>query len=99
VTLTTSYLAGAKNTNNWHAKKGDLQRTFPLDVLMVPSPNLSFVSNGNHPTGIGLALGSTIRFGSLDFTTDRIHRNGAQQVTIFTHHPRGWCRLMHRREL
>jgi hypothetical protein len=34
----------------------------------------------------------------------RIHRNGAQRVTIFTHHPRGvlrrgWCRLMHRREL
>jgi hypothetical protein len=72
--LTTSYLAGAKNTNNWHTKKGDLQRTFPLDVLMVPSPNLSFVSNGNHTIGIGLALGSTIRFGSLDFTTDHFGR-------------------------
>jgi hypothetical protein len=28
-------LASAKNTDSWCAKKGDLQRTFPLDVLMV----------------------------------------------------------------
>jgi hypothetical protein len=34
--LTTLYLAGAKNTNSWHARKGDLQRAFPLDVLMAP---------------------------------------------------------------
>jgi hypothetical protein len=35
VILTILYLAGAKNTNCWHAKKGDLQRAFPLDVPMV----------------------------------------------------------------
>jgi hypothetical protein len=26
--LTTLYLAGAKNTDSWHARKGDLQRAF-----------------------------------------------------------------------
>jgi hypothetical protein len=30
-------LAGAKNTDSWHARKGDLQRTFLLEVPMVPS--------------------------------------------------------------
>jgi hypothetical protein len=35
--LITPYLIGAKNTNSWHARKGHLQRAFPLDVLMVPS--------------------------------------------------------------
>jgi hypothetical protein len=30
-------LAGAENTENWHDKKGDLQRALPLDILMVPS--------------------------------------------------------------
>jgi hypothetical protein len=30
-------LVGAKNTNDWHARKGDLQHAFSLDVLMVPS--------------------------------------------------------------
>jgi hypothetical protein len=35
--LTTLYFAGAENTDSWHAKKGDLQCAFPLDILMVPS--------------------------------------------------------------
>jgi hypothetical protein len=70
--LTTLYLAGAKNTNSWQARMGDLQRAFPLGVQIVPSPKLSFVANGNHPTCVGLAPGSTIRFDSLEFTADRL---------------------------
>jgi hypothetical protein len=35
---------------------------------MAPSPKLSFVANGNNPTGGGLSLDSTIHFGSLEFT-------------------------------
>jgi hypothetical protein len=35
--LTTLYVADAKNTNSWHARKGDLQRAFPLDISMVHS--------------------------------------------------------------
>jgi hypothetical protein len=40
------------------------------DVLMVPSPMLSFITNDDNPTGVGPALGSTIHFGSMEFITD-----------------------------
>jgi hypothetical protein len=73
-TLTTLYLVGAKNTDSWRARKGDLQRTFPLNVLMVYSPKLSFIANGKNPTNVGLALGETICFSSLEFTANRLGR-------------------------
>jgi hypothetical protein len=68
------YLASAKNTDSRHARKGDLQRAFPLDDLMVPSLKLSFIANGDNSTGVGLDPGHTIHFGSLEFTTDRLIR-------------------------
>jgi hypothetical protein len=43
---------------------------FSLNVSMVYSPKLTYVANGNNPTGVGLAPGETIWFGSLEFTTD-----------------------------
>jgi hypothetical protein len=67
-------LAGVENTDSWHTRKGELQRAFPLDVLMIPSPKLSFVANINNPTGASLAPGNTIHFGSLEFTVDRLSR-------------------------
>jgi hypothetical protein len=70
--LATLYLAGAKNTYSWRAKKGDLQCAFPLEVLIVYSLKLSFVANTNNPTSIGLTPGETIWFGSLEFTVDRL---------------------------
>jgi hypothetical protein len=51
-----------------------LQHAFPLDVLMVTSLKLSFVANGNNPTGVGLALGETTCFDNLEFTVDRLGR-------------------------
>jgi hypothetical protein len=67
---------------------------------MVPSLKLSFVSNGNNPTGVGLARGSTIRFGSLGqliqpfkFFSPRvglghhIHGNGPQWISLSVHCP------------
>jgi hypothetical protein len=40
---------------------------------MIPSPKLPFVASSN-PTGVSLAQGSTIHFGSLEFTTNRLDR-------------------------
>jgi hypothetical protein len=57
VMLTTVYLASAKTTDGWCARKGDLQHAFSLDTPMVTSPKLSFVANDNNPTGVSLALG------------------------------------------
>jgi hypothetical protein len=71
VILTNLYLAVAKNTNSWRARKGDLQRAFPLDIPMVISSKLSFVANGNNLTSVGLTPGETICFGSLELTADR----------------------------
>jgi hypothetical protein len=39
---------------------------------MVYSPKLSLVSKDSNPTDVGLALGETISFGSLEFTTDHL---------------------------
>jgi hypothetical protein len=63
-------LAGLENTDSWPTRKGDLQCAFPLDVPMIPSPKLFFLANINNLTGVGLAPGSTIHFGSLEFTVD-----------------------------
>jgi hypothetical protein len=41
---------------------------------MVYSPKLTFITNHKNTTSIGLALGETIYFGSVEFTTDRFSR-------------------------
>jgi hypothetical protein len=66
--------AGVKNTDNWRTRKGDLQHAFPLDILMVTSPKLSFHGNRNNLTSIGFPPGETIHFGSLEFTADHVGR-------------------------
>jgi hypothetical protein len=55
---------------------------------MVYSPKLTFIANGNNSTGIGLAPGETIYFGSLEFTVDHFGRlslspNGEDSGAIF----------------
>jgi DMSO/TMAO reductase YedYZ molybdopterin-dependent catalytic subunit len=35
-----------KNTDSWHARKEDLQRAFPLDVLMVPLSAITVAIDG-----------------------------------------------------
>jgi hypothetical protein len=44
--LITLYLVGAKNTECWCTRKGDLQCAFPLDILMVPSSALAVIADG-----------------------------------------------------
>jgi hypothetical protein len=49
--------------------EGEFVACFPLNVLMVHSPKLIIVANGEHQTSGGLTLGESIRFGSLEFIT------------------------------
>jgi hypothetical protein len=72
VILTTLFLSVQKTPTVGARGRGHLQRAFPLDVPMVSSLNLSFLSNGNNLTGVGLAPGETIRFGSFEFTMDHL---------------------------
>jgi hypothetical protein len=67
-------LAVAENTDNWRARKGALQRGFPLDVPMVTSPKLSFIANNNNLADVSLTPSKTIHFSSLEFTADRLGR-------------------------
>jgi hypothetical protein len=71
VILTTLYLTGAKKHRQLGRQEGGLHRAFPLDVPMILSPKLSFITNDNNPTSVGLALGSAIHFDSLKFITNR----------------------------
>jgi hypothetical protein len=70
VLLTTLYLAGAKNTDSWHARKGDFQCTFPLDVQMVPSSTLTIATDDKRLACGGFYLSETAHLGSFEFTTD-----------------------------
>jgi hypothetical protein len=70
VNLTTLYLVGAKNTNNWCTRKGDLQRAFPLDVLMVPSSAIDVMADGERLTCGGFSLGKTVRLENFEFNAD-----------------------------
>jgi hypothetical protein len=64
-------LVGVKNIDSWHTRNGDLQRAFPLDVLMVPSSALIVATDGECLSCGDFSLGETICFGSLEFITDR----------------------------
>jgi hypothetical protein len=70
--LTTMYLVSLINTDSWRAGKGDLQRAFPLDVLMVPSYVITVAADGEHLTCGGLSLSKTVRHGNFMFITDYI---------------------------
>jgi hypothetical protein len=68
--LTTLYLAGAKNTFIWPARKGDLQCAFPLDILMVPSSMITITTDGECLMCGGFTLGKTVYLGSIEFIAD-----------------------------
>jgi hypothetical protein len=63
-------LAGAKYTDSWRTRKGDLQRAFPLDVMMVPSSMITVTADGERLTCGGFSLGVTIHLGSIEFIVD-----------------------------
>jgi hypothetical protein len=72
VILTTLYLAGAKNTDSWRAKKGDLQHATPLDVPMVPSSSIVITTDGEHLACGGFSLSDPVHLGNFQFITNYI---------------------------
>jgi hypothetical protein len=64
------YLAGAKNIDSWCARKMDLQRSFPLHALMVPSSAIIIAADGECFMCGGFSLGETVRLGNFEFITD-----------------------------
>jgi hypothetical protein len=68
--LTTLFLAGTKNNDSWHARKGDLQYAFPLAVPMVPSSAIIVAANGEHLSYGGFSLSEKIHLGNFEFITD-----------------------------
>jgi hypothetical protein len=67
--LTILYLVGAKNTDNWCAKKGDLQCASPLGILMVSSSSIAITSDGECLACSRFFLGKPILLGNLEFIT------------------------------
>jgi hypothetical protein len=70
VILTILYLVGAKNTDSWHARKGDLHHAFPLDVPMVPSSTIAVATDSEHLTCGGFSLGKIVHLGKFKFIAD-----------------------------
>jgi hypothetical protein len=70
VILTNMFLIGVKNTNSWHARKGDLQYATPLDVLMVPSSTIIIAANGECLACGVFSLGETVCLGKFEFIAD-----------------------------
>jgi hypothetical protein len=68
--LTTLYLPDVKNIDSWRARKGHLQRSFPLDVLMIPSSVVTVAANGECLTCGGFSLSETICLRNFGFITD-----------------------------
>jgi hypothetical protein len=67
VILSNLYLVGAKNINSWRTRKGDLERAFSLDILMIPS-SVSAVTGDSECLLCDLfSLEETFRFRSLEF--------------------------------
>jgi hypothetical protein len=69
VTLSNLYLVGAKNIDSWRTEKGNLERAFPLDIIMIPSSVPAVAGDGERLLCGLFSLGKTFRFRSLEFIT------------------------------
>jgi hypothetical protein len=70
VILTTLYLASAKNTDSWRARKGDLYRATPLDISMVPSSSITITADGERLACGGFSLSEPVGLGNFEFIAD-----------------------------
>jgi hypothetical protein len=72
-----------------------LQRTFPLDVLMVPSSVFTVAADSEHRSCGGFSLDETIRFGSLEIIANYVgglslspRRDGSDANIMVSNHRR-----------
>jgi hypothetical protein len=68
--LTNLYLASAKNTDSWRARKVDLQRATPLDVPMVPSSSIAITADGKRLACGGFSPNEPVCLRNFEFITD-----------------------------
>jgi hypothetical protein len=59
--------ANLENTDSWCSRKGDLQRAFHLDVLMVTTFAHVISTTGERLICGGFSFGEMVPFGSLEF--------------------------------
>jgi hypothetical protein len=71
VILSNLYLVSAKNIDSWRTGKGDLERAFPLDILMIPSSVPTVAGDGERLLCDLFSLGETFCFRSLEFIAGR----------------------------
>jgi hypothetical protein len=63
------YLAGAKNTDSWRTRKGDLLRAFPLDVSIASSSVITVAADVERLSCDGFSLSETVHLGNFEFIT------------------------------
>jgi hypothetical protein len=63
-------LVGAKNTNSWHNRKGDLLCAFSLNIPMIPSSAITDATDSECLMYGGFSLSETIHLGNFEFIAD-----------------------------
>jgi hypothetical protein len=69
-TILTTLILKVEKTNSWCARKGDLQRAFPLNVLMILASAITVVADGECLTCSGFSLGKTVHLRNFEFIVD-----------------------------
>jgi hypothetical protein len=69
-TILTTLILPVEKTNSWCARKGDLQRAFPLNVLMILASAITVIADGECLTCSGFSLGKTIHLRNFEFIVD-----------------------------
>jgi hypothetical protein len=98
--LDTLLFARAENTNSWRTRYGDLQRVFPLDVLIVHLSTLAVTTDGERLTCGASSLDKTVCIGSMKFIADHFDNlslslEGSKSDVVFMGMAHNWSPSLH----